>query len=239
MSIYPIKAIVWDLDGTLIHFKIDFIKARKEAIKIFLDNGVPENLLSLKSKTLDNAKIARNFFELTGTSESKINEIMQDANSAIAKVEYEAAINPTMVKGIDKVLEFAKNHNLKQAIFTYNTQENARISLANINLLHYFELIVGRDNIKNPKPHPDHLKLICGKFSVKTQEIVVIGDMGRDIEAALNVGAHSILVYTKLSEFFKSNAYKKADIIIKPNDIPFKLTEALEKLLEINKKNYK
>ncbi|MFX1269375.1 MAG: HAD family hydrolase [Promethearchaeota archaeon] len=239
MSIYPIKAIVWDLDGTLIHFKIDFIKARKEAINIFLKNGVPEDLLSLKSKTLDNAKIARNFFESMGTSEGKINEIMQDANSAIAKVEYEAAINPTMVKDIDKVLEFAKNHNLKQAIFTYNTQENARVSLAKINLLHYFELIIGRDNIKNPKPHPDHLKLICSKLLVKTQEIVVIGDMGRDIEAALNVGAHSILIYTKLSEFFKSNAYKKADIIIKPNEIPLKLTKALEKLLEINKKNYK
>ncbi len=63
--------------------------------------------------------------------------------------------------------------------------------------------------------------------------------MGRDIEAALNVGAHSILIYTKLSEFFKSNAYKKADIIIKPNEIPLKLTKALEKLLKINKKNYK
>ncbi len=239
MSIYPIKAIVWDLDGTLIHFKIDFIKARKEAIKIFQKNGVPKNLLSLKTKTLDNAKIARKYFESMGISESKINEIMHDANSAIAKVEYEAAINPTMVKGIDKVLEFAKNHNLKQGIFTYNTRENAKISLANINLLHYFEIIVGRDNIKNPKPHPDHLKLICEKFSVNTQEIVVIGDMGRDIEAALNVGAHSILIYTTLSEYFKSNAYKKADLIIKPKEIPLKLIKALKKLLEINKKNYK
>ena len=239
MSIYPIKAIVWDLDGTLIHFKIDFIKARKEAIKIFQKNRVPENILSLKSKSLDNAKIARNYFESMGISESKINEIMQDANSAIAKVEYEAAINPSMVKGIDKVLEFVKNHDLKQAIFTHNTQENAQISLANINLLHYFELIVGRDNVKNPKPHPDHLKLICDKFLVKTQEIVVIGDMGRDIEAALNVGAHSILIYTKLSKYFKSNAYKKADIIIKPKEIPLKLIEVLKKLLEINKKNYK
>ena len=164
-------AIVWDLDGTLIHFKIDFIKARKESIKIFLDNGVPENLLSLKSKILDNAKIARNFFELMGISESKINEIMQEANSAIAKVEYEAAINPTMVKGIDKVLEFAKNHNLKQAIFTYNTKENAKISLANINLLHYFEVIVGRDNIMSSGFLVELSTPIPSGFSPKTTSL--------------------------------------------------------------------
>ena len=29
-----IKAIIWDLDGTLIYFNIDFPKARHEAIQI-------------------------------------------------------------------------------------------------------------------------------------------------------------------------------------------------------------
>ena len=36
----------------------------------------------------------------------------------------------------------------------------------------------------------------------------------------------------KGSEFFKSNAYKKADLIIKPKEIPFKLIGALKKLFE-------
>ncbi|MFW9782881.1 MAG: HAD family hydrolase, partial [Candidatus Heimdallarchaeota archaeon] len=119
----------------------------------------------------------------------------------------------------------------KQAIFTYNTKENAEISLEKVNLLHYFEVIIGRDNIDNPKPHPDHLNLICNKLSVKPLEIVVIGDMGRDIEAALNIGARSILIYTKLSNYFASNLYDKADIIIKPNEIPVKLIKAIKNLM--------
>ncbi|MFX1414089.1 MAG: HAD hydrolase-like protein, partial [Promethearchaeota archaeon] len=69
------------------------------------------------------------------------------------------------------------------------------------------------------------------KLSVKPLEIVVIGDMGRDIEAALNIGAHSILIYTKLSNYFASNLYDKADIIIKPNEIPVKLIKAIKNLM--------
>lgn len=231
MSKIPIKAIVWDLDGTLIHFKIDFIKARKEAIKVFIKYGVPKRLLSTEFKALDNVQIAKDYFTSENFSEFKVKRIMSEANIVIAKVEYDAAINAIMVKGIDKVLEFVQKFNLKQAIFTYNTKENAEISLEKVNLLHYFEVIIGRDNIDNPKPHPDHLNLICNKLSVKPLEIVVIGDMGRDIEAALNIGARSILIYTKLSNYFASNLYDKADIIIKPNEIPVKLIKAIKNLM--------
>lgn len=231
MSKKPIKAIVWDLDGTLIHFKIDFIKARKEAIKVFTTHGVPEKLLSTEFKALDNVQIAKHFFKSKKFSEAKVKEVMEEANSVIAKIEYKAAQKATMVKGINKVLEFVKVNRLKQAIFTYNTKENAEISLEKVNLLHYFEMIVGRDNIDNPKPHPDHLNLICKNLSVNPLEILVIGDMERDIEAALNIGAHSILIYTKLSTYFESNMYKKADFIIKPKDIPFKLIEAIKNLI--------
>ncbi|MFW9781061.1 MAG: HAD family hydrolase, partial [Candidatus Heimdallarchaeota archaeon] len=137
MSKIPIKAIVWDLDGTLIHFKIDFIKARKEAIKVFIKYGVPKRLLSTEFKALDNVQIAKDYFTSENFSEFKVKRIMSEANIVIAKVEYDAAINATMVKGIDKVLEFVQKLNLKQAIFTYNTKENAEISLEKVNLLHY------------------------------------------------------------------------------------------------------
>ncbi|GAH16396.1 unnamed protein product, partial [marine sediment metagenome] len=55
-----------------------------------------------------------------------------------------------------------------------------------------------------------------------------IGDNIRDIEAAINIGAHSIAVHTKLA---KVETLQEADTIIKENDIPFKLIEEIEKLL--------
>ncbi|MHA1234729.1 MAG: hypothetical protein ACTSQL_06545 [Promethearchaeota archaeon] len=43
MNEKPIKAIIWDLDGTLIHFKINSVKARRKAIRVLDTKGKPFN----------------------------------------------------------------------------------------------------------------------------------------------------------------------------------------------------
>ena len=224
----PIKAIVWDLDGTLIHFKIDYLRARKIAIKMLKGHGVPRHLLTVNISILENMKFARGFFEKEGFSKDRIDTIIEEIDGEINKIEYEAAIDAKMINGIDQVLEFAKTKNLKQAIFTFNTTKNAEISLSKVKLLHYFDIIVGRDNISNLKPHPDHLTHICKELKVKPNEILVIGDTIRDIEAAINVNAHSIAINTK---FTGIEMLQKADKIIKENEIPLILIKEIKKLL--------
>lgn len=224
----PIKAIVWDLDGTLIHFKIDYLRARRTAIEILKDYGVPKKLLTVNISILENMKSAREYFEKECLTQKRINEIIEEVDNEIIKIEYEAARNATIINGIDKVLEFAKNNNLKQAIFTFNTKKNAVISLKKVNLLQYFKVIVGRDNITNLKPHPDHLNHICNQLNVKPDEILVIGDNIRDIEAAINIGAYSIALNTKLARI---ETLQIAGIIINEDEIPLKLIEEVEKLL--------
>ena len=227
-KIKPIKAIVWDLDGTLIHFKIDYIRARRTAIRILKNYGVPKSLLTVKFSILENMKSAREFFEKEGLTQKKINKIIEEVDNEIINIEHEAAQNATMINGIDHVLEFAKKNNLKQAIFTFNTKNNAEISLKKVNLFHYFDLIVGRDNITNLKPHPDHLNHICQILDIKSDEILVIGDNIRDIEAAINVGAYSIATHTKLA---KVETLQNADKIIKEDEIPEKMISEIKKLL--------
>jgi HAD superfamily hydrolase (TIGR01549 family) len=223
-----IKAIVWDLDGTLIHFKIDYIRARRTAINILKNYGVPKSLLKVNFSILDNMKSAREFFSEEGLNQNEVNKIIEEVDNEVIKIEFEAAQNATMIKGIDNVLQFAKNSELKQAIFTFNTRKNAEVSLKKVNLLHFFDLIVGRDNITNLKPHPDHLTHICKILKVNTDEILVIGDNVRDIEAAVKVGAYSIATLTRLA---KVETLQNADKIIKEDEIPIKLIEVIEKLL--------
>ncbi|MFX0028786.1 MAG: HAD family hydrolase [Promethearchaeota archaeon] len=226
-----IKAIIWDLDGTLIYFNIDFLRARREAIKILKKEGVPKHLLSVEFSILDNVAKSREFFKTQGFSEERISKIIKIVDNIITNVEFEAAKKAQMVEGIDQVLEFACTKNLKQAIFTFNTKKNAETSLKTVNLIHYFELIVGRDNVDNLKPHPEHLTYICNQLKIAPNEVIVIGDSSRDIEAAINVGAYSIALDTKKPNFFGGEFIKKADVIIELNEIPSKLIEIIEKLL--------
>jgi len=227
----PIKAIVWDLDGTLIDFKINSIKARRKAIKVLRNYGISKEIISSKMPLLEIVKRSRESFVKLGISDEEIKEIIKDVNNAVILVEYEAAIKASLTDGIIKVLEFAKKKNLKQAVFTYNTHRNARISLETAKINHYFDVIAGRDDIKNLKPHPDHLKYLCERMDVNLDEIVVIGDTGRDIEAALLTNSRSIALNTKIPSFIKRESFKKADKIIELNEIPNELIKTLEEFL--------
>jgi phosphoglycolate phosphatase len=231
MKVKPIKAIIWDLDGTLIDFRINSIKARRKAIKILRNYGIPKENLSNNTPLLEIVKISKEIFIENGLSADKIKVIIKEVNNAVTLVEHEAAIKATLTEGIIKVLEFAKKKNIKQAVFTYNTHRNARISLETAGISQYFDVVAGRDDIKNLKPHPDHLKHICERLDVNLDEIVVIGDTGRDIEAALKTKSKSIALNTKIPNFIKREMFKEANKIIELNEIPNGLIKTLEEFL--------
>jgi len=231
MKAKPIKAIIWDLDGTLIDFRINSMKARRKAIKILRNYGIPKEKLSSKTPLLEVVKISKEIFTESGLSADEIKGIIKEVNNAVILVEHEAAIKANLTEGIIEVLEFAEKKNLKQAIFTYNTHKNARTSLETVGINQYFDVVAGRDDIKNLKPHPDHLKYICERKDVNLDEIVIIGDTGRDIEAAILTKSRSIALNTKIPNFIKREKFKEADRIIELNEIPDEIIKTLEEFL--------
>ncbi|MFX0049633.1 MAG: HAD family hydrolase [Candidatus Hermodarchaeota archaeon] len=104
----PIKAIIWDLDGTLINFKINSIKARRKAIKVLRSYGIYKEAVSSKIPLLEIVRISKEIFIKLGFSDEKIKEIIKEVNKAVILIEYEAAIKATLTDGIIEVLEFAK-----------------------------------------------------------------------------------------------------------------------------------
>ena len=62
MKAKPIKAIIWDLDGTLIDFKINSIKARRRAIKILKNYGISKEILTSKTPLLEIVRTSKEIF---------------------------------------------------------------------------------------------------------------------------------------------------------------------------------
>jgi HAD superfamily hydrolase (TIGR01549 family) len=225
------KALIWDLDGTLIHFKINFIKARRTAMEILKKNEIPKEELSIKKSILDNVRHAIKIFEENGLDPQKINTIVEEIDKEVSNIEHDAALKASRIDGIEKVLEFARDQNLEQAIYTYNTTKNAITSLKTVDLLEYFSVIAGRDSVENPKPHKEHLLYICNKLDVSPEKVIVIGDTYRDIEGALKLGAKSVAIKTRTSGFSNKEIFEQADFIISQEAIPGELIVALNKLL--------
>lgn len=60
----------------------------------------------------------------------------------------------------------------------------------------YLKCIVGEEQLKNKKPHPEGLLLIAKKLGVEPREMLYVGDSAHDIMAAKNAGCKSAAVLT-------------------------------------------
>jgi phosphoglycolate phosphatase len=186
-----LRGILFDMDGTLIEFKIDYIRAREGVIKILEEAGYPANQLSNAMLILEMVGKAKEYFP-----PATFGKVKGQIDQHVEQVEHDAAILAKEVPGISKVLEYCGENNLKRGIITFNSTQNAKESLEFAGLYQYFpeNWIVGRDQTPNPKPHKDHVQILLDRMELQAHEVCIIGDHPKDIEAAVNSGAHSIAI---------------------------------------------
>jgi phosphoglycolate phosphatase len=66
--------------------------------------------------------------------------------------------------------------------------------LNHVGIGHHFKTIVGYDNVKKPKPHPEMVNKILEIHNISNQNAQLIGDSHKDIMAATKAGVDSVLV---------------------------------------------
>lgn len=95
--------------------------------------------------------------------------------------------------GIKELLDELKDD------FTLSVATNANSGFANkmldhLNLSSYFSSVLGFNDVKNAKPHPEMINKILDIHNIDKSKAQVIGDSHKDIQAATNAGVDSVLV---------------------------------------------
>lgn len=85
----------------------------------------------------------------------------------------------------------------------------------------YFDVIVCADDVRNPKPHQEHLLVALEQLKVQPENVYMVGDTGQDILAGKNAGVKTVGV---------TYGFLGADVA-KHN--PDYLIDDIEELLEI------
>jgi len=199
VSLLRIRAVVFDLDGTIVDFKLDYKASRAEIIQLLRDEGFPQSLFSVK----DNLFEILNKVEIFLKNHHKakhVEEVRRAIFSVTEKYEMEAAHTTSLIPGVREVLKTLKEEmKLKLALFTVNGRNSVNHILQTFNLKQYFDAVVTRDDVSMVKPNPIHLKATLDSLKVKPKETIVVGDSIWDVKSARALKVFAVGITTGIA----------------------------------------
>jgi len=184
------KAVLFDLDGVLVNMPDGHYEALNKALSLFgakiereehftYFNGLPTRK-KLERLEQDN--------RLPGGLREFINAIKQNHTKTVIPT-YCA---PDYSKII--LLRHLKDNGYQLACCSNSIRETLHLMLKSAALFDYFDLILGNDEIKNPKPHPEIYLTAFERLGIKPDEAIIVEDAPHGIASAKASGAKVIEV---------------------------------------------
>lgn len=195
------KAVIFDLDGTLIDSKIDFRIMKRRNIRLLEASGVEPGLLTEEMLNYDIEKRAIEDLRQKGVSEEEIQRAFQKVAEIMSEIELEAIEDVKLLDGVVETLENLKRLGLRIGIITRSCREYAKRILEKFELETLIDVLVARDDVSKPKPDPEHPRYLMEILGVKPSETVLIGDHPMDALCAKNVGMRFFLIPKRDTNF--------------------------------------
>jgi phosphoglycolate phosphatase len=186
-----IKAVIFDLDGTIVSFNLDYRAVRGEVREYLLRVGVPASLLAVNESIFDMLSKTELFLKNSGKS-GAMEEIRREVLGIAERYELEAAARTDLLSGVVETLAALKRMGLKIGLFTLNSDKSASYIMQRFKLGDFFGVMVPRDKVSFVKPNPEHLERALKVLDVAAGETVVVGDGTVDMECARDLKAVAV-----------------------------------------------
>lgn len=194
-----VKAVVFDLDGTITSFNVDYMAIRAEVRSLLISVGLPASILSTSESIFDMLKKAEIFIKNTGKPRKAFDEAREKALAIAEKYEMEAARSTSLLSGVEETLKAVKKMKLRIGLCTINSERSTNYILKRFKIAEYFDAVTPREKVKYVKPNTEHLEATLKALEVKPEEAVLVGDGTRDMQCAHELKTISIGLPTGLS----------------------------------------
>jgi HAD superfamily hydrolase (TIGR01549 family) len=180
----PIEAVIFDLDGTLASFNLDYKTLRAEAKSHLQKRGVPASVLSQHESIFEMLKKAEIYFKNASKSDEVFIEVQKEVLAIAEKFEYEAASSTSLLPGALETLKSLKHMNVKIGLCTISSHKAANYILQRFQIAGYFDAVVTRDMVQYVKPNPEHFETALKMLGVRPESALVVGDSNTDMQSA-------------------------------------------------------
>ena len=195
-----VKAVVFDLDGTIAAFNVDYRAVRAEVRSLLISCGLPASLAPVNESIFEMLKRAEIFFKNSGENERTFRTVRENALTIAEKFELEAAKSTSLMPGVVETLKTLRKTGLKIGLCTINSEKSVDYILKRFKIADYFDALTPRNRVKYVKPNTEHLKASLEALDANPRETMVVGDGGIDMRCASELGAIAVGLPTGLSE---------------------------------------
>jgi phosphoglycolate phosphatase len=181
--VHPIRAVILDLDGTLVDTAIEIGLALNETLA---ELGVP--VVSLEAAT---ALIGRGVRSLVERALREVGGVT-DVDRAVERFEGHYArivgTRATLFPGVKEGLVALRDAGLGLAVVTNKPRLFTERLLESLGIDGFFEAVIAGDDGIPRKPRGDMLVAAARAMNVEIGEALMVGDSGNDVLAARDAG---------------------------------------------------
>ncbi len=220
-----VKAVIFDLDGTLFEFNLDYKTVRAEVAQFLIGEGIPASILSINESVFEMLKKAEIYMRNNGKREKEFVAVQRHALSISLEHELKAARETSPLPGVLETLKTLRKRNLKLGIFTINNRKSTEYILSSFHMKSFFTAVVAREDVLRVKPDPLHLAAALKALGASPDETVVVGDSVVDMRSAKISNATPVGVATSDDRVKKLRYSGAAHVIKSITDLPKLIVE--------------
>lgn len=177
--------ILFDLDGTL----IDSTEAILESFAVAFEKMGDACVESDRIKALIGYPLDKMFVGL-GVGEDRVWEYVHAYKSHYIQVSKpKTTLLPTARESVELAAKWAK-----LAVVTTKTSQFSKELLKHLEILEAFDVLIGREDVTHPKPHPEPIEKALLALNAKKEQSWMIGDTCMDMVAAREANIFSVAV---------------------------------------------
>ncbi len=181
------KALLFDLDGTLLDTAPDFISALNKQLELHGRAPLPDHAIRT-SVTNGSIGLIQDGFGLAPDHPQF--EILREEFLELYFANL--ADKTALFAGLQLVLDDCAARNIPWGVVTNKPWRYTESAMVQLGLMDAAATVICPDHVKHAKPDPESILLACSKIATAPQDCLYVGDHVRDIDAGRAAGTRNI-----------------------------------------------